>query len=217
VIDSRPPAVLPANRPIGAVARLGAAVPSTLTSSRFAIAPRVTQVWLPRLAWSVSRTGRVGVTGLALLIAAGVFFVSTHLPVLQEITQLQNALQHEVHSVIKRPHLTPAEAPHLLRSLPARTDVPGVLAALLTKADAAHLTIDTGKYEVSSTKNGNVVRYQMAFPVTGPYVQIREFIDSTLQTMPEVGVSDLAFVRKSVADGAIEAQVRFTIYARSAP
>ncbi len=62
-----------------------------------------------------------------------------------------------------------------------------------------------------------MVRYQIAFPVTGPYPQIRAFIDSTLATMPAVGLSELVLERKSIADVNVEAQLRMTVYTRSTP
>ena len=62
-----------------------------------------------------------------------------------------------------------------------------------------------------------MVRYQIAFPVTGPYPRIRAFIDATLATMPAVALSDLVLDRKSIADGSVEAQIRMTVYTRSAP
>ena len=60
-------------------------------------------------------------------------------------------------------------------------------------------------------------RYQIAFPVTGPYPQIRAFIDNALATMPAVALEDLVLDRKSIADGAIDAQLRMTVFTRSAP
>ena len=66
-------------------------------------------------------------------------------------------------------------------------------------------------------KNSGVVRYQIAFPVTGPYPQIRAFIDATLASMPAVALSDLVLERSSIARGNVEAQIRMTVYTRSAP
>src|SRR3989442_6108084 len=56
------------------------------------------------------------------------------------------------------------------------------------------------------------VRIQIAFPVTGPYPQIRAFVDATLATMPAVALSDLLLHRKAIADGNVEAQIRMTVY-----
>src|SRR3989442_10882226 len=56
------------------------------------------------------------------------------------------------------------------------------------------------------------VRIQIAFPVTGPYPQIRAFVDATLATMPAGALSDLVLDRKAIADGNVEAQIRMTLY-----
>lgn len=57
----------------------------------------------------------------------------------------------------------------------------------------------------------------MAFPVRGPYPQIRAFLDGTLAAMPAVALDGLVLERKSIGDGNVEAQIRMTVYARSSP
>src|ERR1700686_459093 len=48
------------------------------------LAARLSNEWLPRAAWTISRTGRPGLVGIALLLAAALFLVSTHLKVAAE-------------------------------------------------------------------------------------------------------------------------------------
>jgi hypothetical protein len=173
--------------------------------------------WLPRAAWTVGRTGRVGLLGIALLLAAALFFGSTYLQVSAEV----DTLRADVAAARSRPpppaadeEARPAAA---LQALPARADIPAVLRQLFGKAAQAGLAVDVARYELGGTKSGGVARYQVAFAVTGPYPQVREFLDSTLETMPAVSISSLALERKSIHDGNVEAQLRMTVYARSAP
>ena len=95
--------------------------------------------------------------------------------------------------------------------------MPAILRQLFDGATRAQLAVDTAKYEINATKSSDVVRYQITFPVTGPYPQIRAFLDATLATMPAVALHDLAIDRKSIGDGDVEAQLRMTVYTRSAP
>jgi Tfp pilus assembly protein PilO len=104
-----------------------------------------------------------------------------------------------------------------MRALPARADMPAILHQLFDHAAQARLAIDTAKYEIAATSSGGLMRHRISFPVTGPYPQIRAFIDATLATMPAVALSDLVLERKSIADGNVEAQIRMTVYTRSAP
>ena len=175
------------------------------------LAVRLSNEWLPRAGWTISRTGRPGLVGIALLLAAALFLFSTHLKVAAEVEALRAdlaAAQWQARTAANKV----ADPATTMRALPARTDMPAILRQLFSRATQARLAVDTGKYEIKVTRSNGVVRYQIAFPVTGPYPKIRAFIDQTLSTMPEVALSDLALERKSIADGNVEAQIRLTVY-----
>ena len=178
---------------------------------------RASRQWLPHIAWSLQRTGRLGLSGAALLTASAVFLLSTYLPLTREVDELR--AQVESQRVEAPRGATPLSDPGtaLLRSLPSRTRVPSLLGVLLNQADAAHLSIDTGKYEATVLKSGGVTSYQVSFPVTGPYPQVRQFIDATLTALPAVALSELALTRKTIGDASVEAQIRLTLFTRESP
>jgi Tfp pilus assembly protein PilO len=197
----------------GAMARPPAAVAGA-DAPRLAhrLAVRLGNEWLPRVAWTVNRTGRPGLVGIALLLTAAMFYFSTHLKVAAEVEALRSDL---VSARVQARRPAPekgADPASALRALPGPTDMPAILRQIFSEATRARLAVDTGKYEIKATRSSGVVRYHVAFPVTGPYPQIRSFIDATLATMPAVGLSDLTFERKAIADGEVEAQVRMTVY-----
>jgi hypothetical protein len=197
---------------VRAAAPLGRADAPALTR----LAVRLGNEWLPRAVWTISRTGRPGLVGIGLLLAAALFLLSTHLKVAAEVDVLRAdlaAARPQARTAAPDKAADPAAA---LRALPSRTDVPAVLRQLFGNATRARLAVDTGKYEVTSTRSGVIVRYQIAFPVTGPYPQIRAFIDTTLATMPAVALTDLALERKSIVDGYVEAQMRMTVFTSAA-
>ena len=176
----------------------------------------VSDQWLPHLTWSVQRTGRAGLSGLALLLASLVFLLSTHLPLARQVEELRSDLQRAHEQRVKTPTTTAPDGA-LLRNLPRRALMPTLLGTLLHEADAAHLSIDTGKYETTALKNGGVVTYQISFPVTGQYPQVRQFIDATLAALPMVAVSELSLTRKTIGDGTVEAQIRLTAFTQDRP
>jgi hypothetical protein len=176
----------------------------------------VSDQWLPRVTWSVQRTGRAGLSGLALLLASMVFLVSTHLPLARQVEDLRSELDRAHSQRIKTPTTTVPDAA-LLRTLPRRAQMPALLGVLVKEADATHLAIDTGKYETTALKNGGVVTYQISFPVTGQYPQVRQFIDATLAALPTVAVSELSLTRKTIGDGTVEAQIRLTAFTQDRP
>ncbi|MBS0394466.1 MAG: hypothetical protein JSR54_07540 [Proteobacteria bacterium] len=179
------------------------------------LAARVVAEWLPALGWRLSRTGRTGLAGLGLLIAAGAFYASTHVPVAAEVGTLREELASARREAALGSARSAAEPGHVLRALPARTDMPAVLGVLIKQAEAAHLSLDAGKYEMAATKSGEVVRYKLSFPVTGQYPQIRAFLDATLVALPAAAISELSFERKSVGDPTVEANIRLTVFTRA--
>jgi hypothetical protein len=178
---------------------------------------RASNEWLPRLTWSVQRTGRAGVSGLALLLASLVFLVSTHLPLAHEVGDLHSQLTAARVQSAAAPAPVSDYGTALLRSLPQRAQMPALLGVLLQQADAAHLSLDTGKYESTALKSGGVMTYQISFPVTGAYPQVRRFIDATLTALPAVAMSELSLTRKTIGDGAVEAQIRLTVFTQDSP
>lgn len=206
------------------VAAPGAAAGGSATLSRSGahastrrLVSRLGNEWVQRAAWTIGRTGRPGLVGIALLLAAALFLVTTHLQVATEVEALRADLataRRQGRTAVADEVAAPAGP---MRTLPARTEMPAILRKLFDEATRARLAVDTAKYEINLTRSSGVVRYQIAFPVTGPYPHIRAFIDATLAAMPAVALSDLVLKRKSIADGDVEAQVRMTVYTRSAP
>lgn len=207
-----------------AVTRPGYAPPSPATLARAdapapasRLAVRLRNEWLPRAAWTIGRTGRPGLLGMALLLAAALFLVTTHLPVASEVEGLRAELA-AAQGHAPAPAATEVADPlAAISALPARTEVPEVLRDLFGRAAQARLAVDSGKYEVSAAQGSHAVRYRVAFPVRGPYPQIRAFLDGTLAAMPAVALDGLVLERKSIGDGNVEAQIRMTVYARSSP
>jgi hypothetical protein len=180
-------------------------------------AARVGNLWLPRLAWNIGRTGRPGLLGIALLLAAALFLVTTHLRVSDEVeamaAELASAPGRAPTAVADRV----ADPVAGLRALPARAEMPAILGQLFGNASRAHLAVNTAKYEIYAIQTSSLVRHQIAFPVTGSYPQIRAFIDTTLATMPAVSLTGLVLERKSIAHGNVEAEIRLNVYTRSDP
>ena len=176
------------------------------------LAIRLSNEWGPRAVSTISRTGRPGLVGIALLLASALFLFSTHLKVAAEVEALRADLAAAQAQAPTGAADKGASFATAGRALPARTDMPAILRQLFGKVGQAGLAVDTGKYEISATGSSGVVRYQIAFPVTGPYPQIRTLIDAVLAAMPAVALSDLVLDRKSIGDAAVEAQIRLTVY-----
>ncbi len=182
---------------------------------------RPARQWLPTIAWAVRRTGRRGLIGIALVASGLVFALSTHLPLVNEVETLRGDLQASkaasARHAVQAAAATADDPRRLLDSLPIRTEVPRLLGVILAQADGAGLSLDSGKYDISSQHTGGVTRYNVSFPVSGPYPAVRSFIDEVLKAVPTAAISELSIERKSIADGIVEANVRLTLYTRGAP
>jgi hypothetical protein len=216
---------VPATPPAIAVA------PATPAGSRAPVTPRRSDVlvpgrrfaarlsgdWAPALAWHVGRTGRPGLVGIGLLVASALFFLSTHLEVANEAASLRADLSSARARAAAAPRLAGRDAAPASANLPKRADMPALLGVLIKQADEAHLTLEAGKYETTASKTGEITRYTVSFPVSGPYPQIRQFIDATLTALPAVAISDLSLERKTIGEGTVNAQIRLTVFTRSTP
>jgi Tfp pilus assembly protein PilO len=182
---------------------------------------RVTREWIPAIGWQIRRTGRGGLIGIGLIATAAVFLMSTHWPLVTQVQTMQDDLQAALATAAKSANKVVTVANddprHLLDSLPDRAEVPKILGVILAQADAAGLSLETGKYDVAATHTGAVTRYHIGFPVTGAYPAIRTFIDSVLKEVPTASISELAIERKNIADGTVEANIRLTLFTRGAP
>ena len=178
------------------------------------LASRISREWAPLVAWHVGRTGRAGLVGIALLLGSVVFLCSTGLKMAQETA----ALRSDLARAAQQAHATPSvasESAETLRHLPARADMPRLLGVLLAQAKDARLTLDTAQYETSAASTGSITRYKVTFPVVGPYVQVRKFVDAVLTALPNVSIDELSIERKTIADPAVEARVRLSFFTRS--
>jgi Tfp pilus assembly protein PilO len=209
-------------RPAAANVKSTAALrPAAIEGRAVEIGRRMSREWIPAIGWQIRRTGQRGLIGIGLLATAAVFFVSTHWPLVGQVQSMREDLQTAVTTAAKRAaHVSTIatdDPRHLLESLPNRAEVPKILGVILTQADGAGLSIDTGKYDVAASRNGAVTRYHVGFPVTGPYPAVRSFIDQVLKEVPTASISELSIERKNVADGVVEANIRLTLFTRGAP
>lgn len=173
---------------------------------------RLRDEWLPLALWSVGRTGRPGLAGIALLLAAAAFFASTHLQISAEVEALRAGLANTAAQPARAAGKSPTGAAASPRALPGRRDVPAILRRLFAEASREGLAVDIGKYDVRETKGTGLVRYQVSLPVTGPYPQIRQFIDATLAKMPAIALSELSLERKAIGERDVEARLQLTVF-----
>lgn len=168
---------------------------------------------LAESAYRLRRVGKTGLTGLALALAAVVLFIANNLPQSSAVAALQAQIVHltPVGSVPVAASLGGT----VLAALPRRDDAPTMVGNVFAQAAAAGVVLARGTYEYVPARDGMAARYRMTFPVHTSYPKLRDFMDRTLVTMPEVAVEGLRIERKKVGDEDVDAELKLSAYVRS--
>jgi hypothetical protein len=88
---------------------------------------------------------------------------------------------------------------------------------LFDLAAKAGLTLDRGEYKFAHDRASGVTTYQIALPVKGPYRNIWQFVLAALAAVPFAALDEVSFRRDTIADPAVDARLRFTLYLKDAP
>jgi hypothetical protein len=86
----------------------------------------------------------------------------------------------------------------------------------LHRSAAAHsLQLATGEYRLLPAAGALPARYQIQLPVNGRYPHIRAWLGDAMNTQPGLALDELSFSRATVADAALQARVRWTLYLKA--
>lgn len=115
--------------------------------------------------------------------------------------------------------VTPPAPPSANQNLAAFYDVLGErryaeqqVKLLFDLAAKANLALNQGEYKAGYDKASRVGTYQIILPVKGPYQAIWQFAMQGLREMPFASLDEVSFRRDSIAEPAVEARLRFTLY-----
>jgi hypothetical protein len=83
---------------------------------------------------------------------------------------------------------------------------------LFDLAAKSSLVLSQGEYKAAYDKASRVSTYQIILPVKGQYQAIWQFAMQGLREMPFASLDEVAFRRETIAEPAVEARLRFTLY-----
>lgn len=176
-----------------------------------------------RLIWNIKRfrqhLGWQGMAGIGLgLLSIGLSYFMIQPALLeignlrQELTFLQKAPRSSarpLHIETERPEAQLAAFYHFF---PARESAPVWLEKIHQSASAHQLVLDQGDYRVSQDKDRKITRYQITLPVSGSYVQIRNFLAAVLADIPAASLDAVRFQRQKAADSQVTAEIKLTVF-----
>ncbi|TWI65119.1 hypothetical protein IP91_02525 [Pseudoduganella lurida] len=87
---------------------------------------------------------------------------------------------------------------------------------LFDLAEKSGLTLNRGEYKFGYDRASGVTTYQIALPVKGAYRNIWQFVLQALAAVPFAALDEVSFRRDTIADPAVDARLRFTLYLKDA-
>ena len=174
----------------------------------------------PRTRLAARRLGPAGLGGLALLFAAVVVVFGMVQPIRRQALDLQAQLSalDTARSTMRDQAQSPVDnAGDFLNRFPTRAELPAVVAAFGASANKAGVTLEQGTYSLQVQKGASLARYVIDLPVKGSYPAIRQFVSNALVAVPAASLDTLRLERREVADGSVDAALRFTVFVRSTP
>lgn len=182
--------------------------------------PSVGHLWWTLKLW-VPRLGVAGVVGLGLCAFAVMFYFSAVLilqeeqaQVLEELETSRSLAQGGVASPTNAPRTPAEQLSDFYAVFPSVQAVPETLRKINQLAEKQDLVLRAGSYHVIDDHTGRLVRYEVSFPIAGPYPNVRRFMRTVLAEIPSAAL-DKVDVQKNMADGAhAKTIVSFTLFSR---
>jgi len=162
--------------------------------------------------------GWVGLSGVALLAAAGLFYLLTVRPAQADLVALQERLERvEIHGRSRGlgPSVEPSQMEQFLEFFPPLETAPRWLRTLYSIAARERLELLKGNYRIREDPVLMLAHYTISLPMRGRYPQVRRFIAAALNEVPVASVEGVVFQRDKISDGAVEANVTLTLHLRT--
>ena len=185
--------------------------------------------------WRLGRFSKAlgiwGLLGIVIILTSSIFYFVNFLPTNKQLLEAQNELQNKLQNKLENTkknslensqkdisaEVAPAqssaeEIAEFYKQFPAGASLPKWLMLIDTTALKRHLVLNRGDYKLTQSKQGQLQRYEIVLPVSGGYIQIRQFIADVLQQLPALALSDLQIKRDSAMSPIVEARLVFVLF-----
>lgn len=167
---------------------------------------------------------RYTIFGLGMLVAATLLVLVTTLS-FQANAQLRTALSQP----IQTPTQTSMPAVHprtpvdmterFYALLPDEHQADTISAQILRSADSLGMVFEHAEFksipvEDAHLEGGRLIVQHIKLPLTGNYIQVRQFLNALLNAYPSLALTALNLQRDNALSGQVEAQIEFTLYLR---
>ena len=171
--------------------------------------------------WSQMKNelGWQGISGMLLLLAGWAFTATLLSPAEERAVQVRSQAESQTHrsalgkemqrDALNSPAVMLENFYHFFTTDQEITDQ---LATIYNLAQTNGLELRQGDYKVVRNKDERMTQYQISLPVVGSYNQVRHFAAQVLDKIAIISLDQIKFERKQAYNGAVEAQIMFTLY-----
>lgn len=168
------------------------------------------------LGYKLRKLGWQGLLGIALLVSSLLVYLIVANPKTQQLAQLQSEyLTLKVKSKSDFKNIKPGNnfdmAQRFYAFLPKQNEANSEISQILSEVNRAGLVMDKVEYSQSNVSSA-IIQYQIKLPLSGSYMQIRQFLNQVLKTFPSIALSDISLARNDVTSEILDARIQLTLY-----
>lgn len=174
--------------------------------------------------------GPLGLAGLAILLGCSLFYVLMVLPLNAQINMAQQRFDNvkpnemTLSNVQEPANDMSHDIAAIKQMLPQANTLHDWLGLIDKAAFKQGLQLNRGDYKFTQIKQSKVAsnqivsdnqyasRYEIVLPVTGQYVQIRQFIANVLYSQPALALSSIKIQRDNALSANVEARLVFVLF-----
>lgn len=163
---------------------------------------------LPRL---IAELGTLGLAAGAILAGVTLFFAFVLAPMQEKSRSLQSRLAATPAYAGVSAAPAGSEKLHSVYGYLAKgEETTDWLAKLYGIGAATGVELRSASYK--SEQAGRLERYEIVLPLTGSYVQMRDFLRRSLAEIPVLSLDQISLKREGRREGAVQAEVRLTLH-----
>lgn len=171
---------------------------------------------LMRLRWYARRglaglgwQGVVGCLAIVLALLGRALWLPAQRAEIDEFNrQIQAAAQTQQRLATPQP-TQPVPLTTFYRFFPPVDTIPDWIDKLSELAGKHKLALAKAQYQLEPMPPLRLRQYRITLPLTGRYLDIRQFLQDLLQTMPHAVLDDASFERKDLSQGNVTANIQF--------
>jgi hypothetical protein len=164
---------------------------------------------------AVEQLGLAGVIGVGLLLFAAMYALNATMPAIDRVATLERELASASGSgaePAQRAGGIDGELASFYGFFQPANSVSEVLAQVSAAAARSGVAFESAEYRLVRDAGVRLARYELTLPLRGTYAQVRSFVGTLLDELPQAALEDVAVKRDSVSSPGLEARLRLSIY-----